>query len=90
MSEENKKLESDKIAIVTGGSRGIGRNTVLSLAKRGVHAIFTYHNRSVDAEAVVSSRNDKMEDRRGRSQRRGRSNKGLKRKWITKVYISWS
>jgi NAD(P)-dependent dehydrogenase (short-subunit alcohol dehydrogenase family) len=30
-----------KIAIVTGGSRGLGRNTVLSLAKRGVEAIFT-------------------------------------------------
>ena len=53
MSEQNKKLESDKIAIVTGGSRGIGRNTVLSLAKREVHAIFTYHTRRVDAKAVV-------------------------------------
>src|SRR6204780_951585 len=44
-----------KIALVTGGSRGIGRNTVVSLAKRGVHTIFTYHSHSTDAEAVVAA-----------------------------------
>lgn len=43
-----------KIAIVTGGSRGIGRNTVVSLARRGVHVIFTYFSRPADAEAVVA------------------------------------
>ena len=32
-----------RIAIVTGGSRGLGRNTVLSLARRGVDSIFTYN-----------------------------------------------
>ena len=35
--------QSSKIAIVTGGSRGIGRNIVLSLAKRGIDSIFTYN-----------------------------------------------
>src|SRR5260370_21667533 len=44
-----------KIALVTGGSRGIGRNTVVNLAKRGVHTIFTYHSHSTDAEAVVAA-----------------------------------
>jgi NAD(P)-dependent dehydrogenase (short-subunit alcohol dehydrogenase family) len=44
----------DRIAIVTGGSRGIGRNTVESLARRGVHSIFTYHSHGADAEAVVA------------------------------------
>ena len=43
-----------KIALVTGGSRGIGRNTVLSLAKRGVYTIFTYHSHGPDAEAVAA------------------------------------
>jgi NAD(P)-dependent dehydrogenase (short-subunit alcohol dehydrogenase family) len=43
-----------KIALVTGGSRGIGRNTVVSLAKRGVHTIFTYQSRGAEAEAVVA------------------------------------
>ena len=47
-----------KIALVTGGSRGIGRNTIESLAKRGVHTIFTYHSHSADAEAVVAAVRD--------------------------------
>jgi NAD(P)-dependent dehydrogenase (short-subunit alcohol dehydrogenase family) len=32
----------DKITIITGGSRGLGRNTALNLARRGVDIIFTY------------------------------------------------
>jgi len=45
--------QTTKIAIVTGGSRGLGRNTVLSLAKRGVDSIFTYNSNRVEAEKVV-------------------------------------
>lgn len=44
---------SSKIALVTGGSRGLGRNTVLSLARRGVSSIFTYHARQAEAAALV-------------------------------------
>jgi NAD(P)-dependent dehydrogenase (short-subunit alcohol dehydrogenase family) len=54
MSEQNKQSESRKIAIVTGGSRGIGRNTVVSLAKRHVDSIFTFNAHSEDAEAVIA------------------------------------
>ncbi|AGT08622.1 SDR family NAD(P)-dependent oxidoreductase [Paracoccus aminophilus] len=43
-----------KIAIVTGGSRGIGRSIVLNLAKQGVWPIFTYHTRADEARALVS------------------------------------
>ncbi|MGS0891305.1 SDR family NAD(P)-dependent oxidoreductase [Burkholderia stagnalis] len=43
-----------KIAIVTGGSRGLGRNTVLHLARRGVRAIFTYRTNRAEADAVLA------------------------------------
>jgi hypothetical protein len=43
----------DKIAIITGGSRGLGRSTVLSLAKRGVDSIFTYRSNQSEAENVT-------------------------------------
>jgi NAD(P)-dependent dehydrogenase (short-subunit alcohol dehydrogenase family) len=43
-----------RIAIVTGGSRGLGRTTVLSLAKRGVHSIFTYHSNRPEADKVAA------------------------------------
>jgi NAD(P)-dependent dehydrogenase (short-subunit alcohol dehydrogenase family) len=43
-----------KIAVVTGGSRGLGRNTVLHLAKRGVSSIFTYRANQAEAENVVN------------------------------------
>jgi NAD(P)-dependent dehydrogenase (short-subunit alcohol dehydrogenase family) len=43
---------SNPIAIVTGGSRGLGRSTVLSLARRGVRSIFTYHANATEARKV--------------------------------------
>ncbi|MCB8840251.1 SDR family NAD(P)-dependent oxidoreductase [Aurantimonas sp. VKM B-3413] len=44
-----------QIAIVTGGSRGLGRSTVLNLAQRGVHSIFTYNSAADDADKVVAA-----------------------------------
>jgi NAD(P)-dependent dehydrogenase (short-subunit alcohol dehydrogenase family) len=44
---------TNKIAVITGGSRGLGRNTVLSLAKRGVDLIFTYHSNQAEAQKVI-------------------------------------
>jgi NAD(P)-dependent dehydrogenase (short-subunit alcohol dehydrogenase family) len=52
-SVENASGPTGKIALVTGGSRGLGRNTVLSLAGRGVASIFTYHSNQAEAEKVV-------------------------------------
>ncbi len=41
-------------AVVTGGSRGIGRATAVLLARAGADVAVTYHSRRADAEAVVS------------------------------------
>lgn len=49
---------STKIAVVTGGSRGLGRNTVLSLAQRGVRSVFTYHSNRAEADNVVAASRD--------------------------------
>jgi NAD(P)-dependent dehydrogenase (short-subunit alcohol dehydrogenase family) len=36
MTQRNTANPTTKLAIVTGGSRGLGRSMVLSLARRGV------------------------------------------------------
>jgi len=42
-----------KIALVTGGSRGLGRSTALALARAGADVVLTYHSRREEADAVV-------------------------------------
>ena len=44
----------NKISIITGGSRGLGRNAALTLAARGVDVILTYRSRADEADAVVA------------------------------------
>src|SRR6202161_3635519 len=58
MMMKTNAITPKKIAIVTGGSRGIGRSTVESLAKRGVNTIFTYYTHGTDAEAVLATVKD--------------------------------
>ncbi|WP_375445497.1 SDR family NAD(P)-dependent oxidoreductase [uncultured Fibrella sp.] len=43
-----------KIALVTGGSRGLGKNMALSLARKGFDVILTYNARKDEALAVVT------------------------------------
>jgi NAD(P)-dependent dehydrogenase (short-subunit alcohol dehydrogenase family) len=43
-----------KIALVTGGSRGLGKNTALRLASKGVDVIITYHSKREEADKVVA------------------------------------
>jgi NAD(P)-dependent dehydrogenase (short-subunit alcohol dehydrogenase family) len=45
---------TNKIALVTGGSRGLGKNMALSLAKRGIDVVLTYHSQSQEADAIVA------------------------------------
>lgn len=54
MSDNNAAISDARIAIVTGGSRGLGRSTVLSLARRGIASIFTYNSNRAEAEKVVT------------------------------------
>lgn len=44
-----------KIALVTGASRGLGKNTALALAKKGVDVVVTYHSNLEEAKNVVSA-----------------------------------
>ena len=42
------------IAIVTGGSRGLGKNMAQKLAQRGTDVILTYRSNRAEADALVA------------------------------------
>ncbi|MDZ7862828.1 SDR family oxidoreductase [Acidovorax sp.] len=42
------------ITLVTGASRGLGRNTALSIARTGGDVVVTYHSKADEAQAVVA------------------------------------
>ncbi|QIP11893.1 SDR family oxidoreductase [Spirosoma aureum] len=48
------KSDAKKIALVTGGSRGLGKDMALSLARKGNDVIVTYHSQKEEALAVVA------------------------------------
>ncbi len=47
-------MDQNKIALVTGGSRGLGKNMALKLAQKGLDVILTYNSKKDEAEAVVN------------------------------------
>jgi len=44
----------NKIALVTGGSRGLGRDMAINLAKKGIDVVLTYHSNKAEADNVVA------------------------------------
>ena len=48
----------NKIAVITGASRGLGRNTAIALARKGVDVVGTYHSNKAEAAATASAIED--------------------------------
>ncbi|MFV8391509.1 SDR family NAD(P)-dependent oxidoreductase [Flavobacterium sp. LB2P6] len=48
------ELINNKIAVVTGGSRGLGKDMALNLAKKGLDVILTYNSKKIEADDVVA------------------------------------
>ncbi|HUC79723.1 MAG TPA: SDR family oxidoreductase [Flavisolibacter sp.] len=46
-------MNQTKIALVTGGSRGLGRDMALSMARKGLDVILTYRSKEAEAREVA-------------------------------------
>lgn len=47
-------MSRNKIAVITGGSRGLGREMALQVAKKGLDVVLTYHSNKKAADEVVN------------------------------------
>ena len=47
--------KSRRVALITGGSRGIGAETALALADNGYDVALTYRNKAARAQDVVAA-----------------------------------
>lgn len=48
------KIKENKIALVTGGSRGLGKDMALNLAKKGLDIVLTYNSKKEEVKEVVA------------------------------------
>jgi NAD(P)-dependent dehydrogenase (short-subunit alcohol dehydrogenase family) len=48
-------MSTAKIALLTGGSRGLGKDMALKLAQQGIDVILTYRSQQAEAAAVVAA-----------------------------------
>lgn len=46
-------MNNKKIALVTGGSRGLGRDMAINIAKKGIDVVLTYNSNEAAAQQVV-------------------------------------
>lgn len=46
-------MAKSKIALVTGGSRGLGENMAINLAKKGLDVVLTYQSNKIEADKTV-------------------------------------
>jgi NAD(P)-dependent dehydrogenase (short-subunit alcohol dehydrogenase family) len=56
-SAQDKEHDMSKIALVTGANRGLGRNTALSIARRGGDVVVAYRGNAEQAGEVVAEIN---------------------------------
>ncbi|UJH67714.1 SDR family NAD(P)-dependent oxidoreductase [Allomuricauda sp. SCSIO 65647] len=47
-------MDTKKIALVTGGSRGLGKDMALNLAKKGLDVVITYHSNAAAAQETLN------------------------------------
>lgn len=47
-------MTTSKIALVTGGGRGLGKSMALNLAQKGIDVVLTYHSQQAEAQATVA------------------------------------
>jgi NAD(P)-dependent dehydrogenase (short-subunit alcohol dehydrogenase family) len=50
---ETRLVMTQRIALITGGSRGLGKNAALKLAAKGIHIVLTYNSNQQEAQKVV-------------------------------------
>ncbi|MNK28054.1 3-oxoacyl-[acyl-carrier-protein] reductase FabG [compost metagenome] len=47
-------MKTNKVALITGGSRGLGRSMANKLAEKGIDVVITYHTNKTEADKVVA------------------------------------
>src|ERR1700712_3232484 len=47
-------VKTNRIALVTGGSRGLGKEMARSLAAKGIDVVITYNKQRAEGDAVVA------------------------------------
>ena len=57
MPKTIQKMNTKKIALITGGSRGLGRNMAIAIAKKGLDVVITYNANLEAANEVIQEIN---------------------------------